>query len=577
MKIAFKTLFVSISLLGLGLSACSTSGDTTSNPSSSAEAVSSTSSKDSGGSSTVEKTYTITWKNSNGTVLETDKNVKEGSMPSYDGETPTKADEDRYTYTFKGWSPTVKAVSKNQTYVATYESTQVIYDIKYTLGGGTNSPDNPLTYRIGTTFTFKNASKTGYTFTGWYSASGTKITGITATTKGDVYLNARYSANKNTLSVTSEDTSKGTASVTSGQGYSGETIIVKAEAKVGYLFDGWYNNNKKVSGNASYTFTMPTNDYSLLAKFVIDEERDIRLGIKPNVSSDKKTLTYGLYPKDNIDDEDLISELNKLTTPESNGYYLYKDTYYAKTVAAPHENDYKFSNYTTIVSGKTYWFKCEPISWDILTSTDGEYYLLTSYIIDIHCYHDSEEKRVIDNSYVYPNNYEYSDIRAWLNGYDGSDYEVVDYSSTYNFINTAFGLNDDYIEEITVNNSASTTDTPSNPWACKNTDDKVFLLSYRDYLNPDLGFVDNTSSSITRETLVTDWAKARGIYYSAKYHPNCGAYWTRSPDDRKYIIGGEEYSSWLVNNYGGIGFDPVDYDADGVRPSIYLIIPEQNS
>ena len=57
-------------------------------------------------------TYTVTWKNWNGDVLETDDNVAAGTTPTYDGEAPTKAEDDENTYTFAGTAWTIDPAYK---------------------------------------------------------------------------------------------------------------------------------------------------------------------------------------------------------------------------------------------------------------------------------------------------------------------------------------------------------------------------------------------------------------------------------------------------------------------------------
>ncbi len=63
--------------------------------------------------------YTVTWKNEDGTVLQTDS-VLDGTMPSYTGETPTKESTLQYAYSFAGWDREIVAVTGEATYVATY-------------------------------------------------------------------------------------------------------------------------------------------------------------------------------------------------------------------------------------------------------------------------------------------------------------------------------------------------------------------------------------------------------------------------------------------------------------------------
>lgn len=69
-------------------------------------------------------TYTITWKNDDGSVLKTDT-VEEGVIPVYTGSTPTKVSDEQYNYTFKEWSPTIVAATADAIYTATYNQTAI--------------------------------------------------------------------------------------------------------------------------------------------------------------------------------------------------------------------------------------------------------------------------------------------------------------------------------------------------------------------------------------------------------------------------------------------------------------------
>ena len=50
-------------------------------------------------------TFTVTWKNWDGTTLKTDANVEFGVTPAYNGTTPEKPADDDYVYEFAGSSP----------------------------------------------------------------------------------------------------------------------------------------------------------------------------------------------------------------------------------------------------------------------------------------------------------------------------------------------------------------------------------------------------------------------------------------------------------------------------------------
>lgn len=66
------------------------------------------------------RTYTVTWKNSDWSILETDTNIPYWTTPSYDWEVPTSWWDAQYSYTFAGWTPSISIVTWNITYIATY-------------------------------------------------------------------------------------------------------------------------------------------------------------------------------------------------------------------------------------------------------------------------------------------------------------------------------------------------------------------------------------------------------------------------------------------------------------------------
>ncbi len=271
-------------------------------------------------------------------------------------------------------------------------------------------------------------------------------------------------------------------------------------------------------------------------------ERDERLGLVPVFDAKSAAVTYGLYPQTHVSDSSTLSSLNELTTPESNGWYLLNGHYYAKVAAKPDQKYYSFDDGTKIVSSTEYWFECEPIEWKILASSEGSYSLVSSLLLDKHRF--SREFYNAENG-VYANNYANSEIRQWLNE---------------DFLSLAFGLGEEYLQTVEVDNSAATTDSETNKYACENTNDKVYMLSYADYNN-----AAYFSSNKDRKCKTSDWARANGSSYdTANDNHGYGTYWTRSP------WSSYSYDAWRVYSSGSVSTNGVSGYSLSVRPAITI-------
>ena len=79
------------------------------------------------------KTYTMTWKDEDGTVL-AQSEVAAGETPVYPNADPAKAEDANYTYTFAGWSPKVATATNDRNYRAVYEAVAKPAQADATLG-----------------------------------------------------------------------------------------------------------------------------------------------------------------------------------------------------------------------------------------------------------------------------------------------------------------------------------------------------------------------------------------------------------------------------------------------------------
>ena len=201
------------------------------------------------------RTYTVTWKNWDGTVLETNENVEYGATPEYNGKTPTKPADAQYTYTFTGWVPVVSAVTGDITYTAVFSEALNKYTITWRNGDivlKTEQEDYGTTpVYSGETPVKDGDAQYSYTFTGWTP----EITAVT----GDAEYTAVFEQKVNTYTVTwknwdgtelkkDENVEYGTTPK-----YSGEKPAREADAQYTYSFKGWTPEITAVTGNVEYT------------------------------------------------------------------------------------------------------------------------------------------------------------------------------------------------------------------------------------------------------------------------------------------------------------------------------------
>ncbi len=302
-----------------------------------------------------------------------------------------------------------------------------------------------------------------------------------------------------------------------------------------YKFLGWYKDSgfeQRVS-----ELSLALGSVTLYAKWTESSETKT----EQVYTRSGNYIYFGEYPQTIMAADVTVGDV-----ADEDGYYLGSDgERYAKVVADPYESGYTFSNNSSIIDGNTYYFKVEPIRWRILFERDGNAFILCDSIIANHYYHHTTSSTTIDGQKVYANNYKYSDIRAWLND---------------EFYKTAFGdLQQALIQTTEVDNSAGSTGISSNRYACENTSDKVFLLSYREVI---------TIEYTARQMLTSDFSRATGagMNTSSSYYGN-GVWWLRSPSNSR-----SNYAHFV--EYNGIAGNRhyVYYDYHGVVPALNLML-----
>lgn len=463
--------------------------------------------------------YKCFFQNTDGTILET-VYVLNGGSAVYTKDAPTREEEEHNgvitRYTFTSWNEATTNIKSSSIFTPSYEEETLyrcyfVNDNDEVLQECVVASNGEAKYTLTTPFKdfeVDGTQVTEYIYTGW----NTTTTNITESkTFKAVYNSEIYEG----YVVTYEDESG--------------TVLSKTGVKTGE--DSYYKGDWDELTNRYFSY-----DSNNVTMWVGWNESESNINETKTLKVKTKTITRqenGEYPFSYVLDDDLIFALNKLYEKynwykddeditnyvDQQGYYIYNG------------EKYKRNNDSGYINGKWYyWQKVEPVKWRYL-STDGmgNFEFVAYNALERHVWNGSREN-YDDGSYA--NNYAKSDIRLWLNN---------------DFLNEVFYYDQSKLVSTFVDNSINTICDSSSyydysKYVCKDTSDKVYLLSYQDVNNEKIGF---------SETIYSNDSK---IVYNASGEKV--DWWLRSPSYASYLVEYIDYdagkinygNSWVTNN-----------------------------
>ncbi len=196
------------------------------------------------------RTYTISWDTDGDGDVDDTTNVEYGKTPEHaDG---VKSSTAEYTYTFKGWSPAIVAVTGDATYTAQFSENANEYTVTWMIDGTEQYTTTTVAYGAAITKPATDPTKTGHAFNGWGSVPETMPA-------EDITITAKWTVNSYTVTLIVDDEAYDTATVPYGSAI--DLSAVTAPTKVGYTFAGW----------DGVPATMPAEDIGVTAKWNVNK------------------------------------------------------------------------------------------------------------------------------------------------------------------------------------------------------------------------------------------------------------------------------------------------------------------
>ena len=266
-------------------------------------------------------------------------------------------------------------------------------------------------------------------------------------------------------------------------------------------------------------------------------------------------IEFGMYPQTKVSDETVIMGLNAFATnlptatnfngwtseeiPNEYGvkvnekpdYFFFKDVKYEGNYyrALYFTEIRKYNPGSVTIAGQgewsvtqtgkgyqvntVYWFKYEPIVWEIMSDYNGEMLLLCKKVIDSNYWNY--------NGVNISSNYENSTVRSYLN-------------NTFLYYAFTKAERELIFANLWQNDGESARDL-ANRNVCDDTYDKIALPSMAELSNTALGYSDNLiqegvlGEDVARTKQCTDFVHCQGVHKGngpTDYYTN---YWMRSP------------------------------------------------
>ena len=199
-----------------------------------------------------KNTYTVTWKNEDGSVIESET-LEYGATPAHADIYKEKTAQ--YTYTFTGWTPGIGIVTGNAEYTATFDSIVNSYTINWLNADGSQINQMVTNYGESPTApadpTKESTAQYTYTFAGWTPEVETVTADATYTATFDSIVNS-YTINW----LNSDNSPLAQTTVAYGEAPTAPADPTKeSTAEYTYTFAGWDKEIVPVEGDATYTAT----------------------------------------------------------------------------------------------------------------------------------------------------------------------------------------------------------------------------------------------------------------------------------------------------------------------------------